>query len=574
MTKILGKDASLEESLQHFETGLKNLGFDIEVMSTIHDISHIWSVHIRDKKTAVCFSNGKGSSEKAALASAYGEFYERLTTQYFFTDYFLHNSTNNTFYNHPQEKIFKKTDKLSSELLNSELLDFYDPDNVVDLTNFTELTSYQALQGDILAVPYQETFSHETVYFPQYLINNIYASNGMAAGNNKYEARVQALSEILERAAKKIIISKALTMPLIPESELLKHEKVHIAIQEIENLGFKLRVFDASLGGKFPVVCILIINPFNNTCFASFGAHPYFAVALERTLTELLQGREIKNLNSFSTPIFDKEYVADDLNIENHFIDSNGLLHWNILGDTPSYAYTAWDIRGTSEEQYALLLENIASMGYKTYVADYDHLGVYCCRIVVPGLSEIYPVSDLEEDYTEERYFFNKKFFTFLEQSNEQSWYNEFLTSLEESGVSNQQNLFNFLAVPSKPSYLKNITVVEFKLILALLGGDLASAAYYIDLLLENSTYAVKDKAVYYNCLQASIQIFTDEDGENYANYKAGLQAVFGAEIANQVYQVLAEPDYLFGRLHDFYQYHNDYILAVSEKYHTTQNTL
>ena len=30
------------------------------------------------------------------------------------------------------------------------------------------------------------------------------------------------------------------------------------------------------------------------------------------------------------------------------------------------------------------------------YVADFEELNVYACRILVPGMSEIYPVEDLQ----------------------------------------------------------------------------------------------------------------------------------------------------------------------------------
>ncbi len=31
----------------------------------------------------------------------------------------------------------------------------------------------------------------------------------------------------------------------------------------------------------------------------------------------------------------------------------------------------------------------------EVYIADYEHLGVYACRIIVPGMSDIYPAEDL-----------------------------------------------------------------------------------------------------------------------------------------------------------------------------------
>lgn len=72
------------------------------------------------------------------------------------------------------------------------------------------------------------------------------------------------------------------------------------------------------------MICVVLFNPANGTCFASFGAHPDFGVALERTVTELLQGRSLKDLDVFAAPTFDDEEVADHTNLETHFIDSSG----------------------------------------------------------------------------------------------------------------------------------------------------------------------------------------------------------------------------------------------------------
>ena len=38
------------------------------------------------------------------------------------------------------------------------------------------------------------------------------------------------------------------------------------------------------------------------------------------------------------------------------------------------------------------LVNAIHAEGRDIYVADFTHLGVYACRIIVPGMSEIYPV--------------------------------------------------------------------------------------------------------------------------------------------------------------------------------------
>lgn len=43
-------------------------------------------------------------------------------------------------------------------------------------------------------------------------------------------------------------------------------------------------------------MCVTLMNPRTGGVFASFGAHPNFEVALERSLTELLQGRSFEGL--------------------------------------------------------------------------------------------------------------------------------------------------------------------------------------------------------------------------------------------------------------------------------------
>ena len=72
-TFIPGKDAALEDSISKFQQKLTALGFNIEEASWLNPVPNVWSVHIRDKDCPQCFSNGKGASKKAALASALGD---------------------------------------------------------------------------------------------------------------------------------------------------------------------------------------------------------------------------------------------------------------------------------------------------------------------------------------------------------------------------------------------------------------------------------------------------------------------------------------------------------------------
>jgi ribosomal protein S12 methylthiotransferase accessory factor len=81
-TFIPGKDAALEDSIARFQQKLLDLGFDIEEASWLNPVPHVWSVHIRDKACSLCLPTVK-ARPKAALASALGEYFERLSTNYF-----------------------------------------------------------------------------------------------------------------------------------------------------------------------------------------------------------------------------------------------------------------------------------------------------------------------------------------------------------------------------------------------------------------------------------------------------------------------------------------------------------
>lgn len=54
-----------------------------------------------------------------------------------------------------------------------------------------------------------------------------------------------------------------------------------------------------------------------------------------------------------------------------------------------------WNFSGTTEEEFATLMAIFNKEDKEVYIADYEHLGVYACRIIVPGMSDIYPAEDL-----------------------------------------------------------------------------------------------------------------------------------------------------------------------------------
>ena len=281
-TYIQGKDLPLEHTIANMASLLADLGMKIEIASWRNIVPNVWSLHIRDAASPTCFTNGKGATKESALCSALGEFIERLNCNFFYNDqYFGEEIANAEFVHYPNEQWFKpgSNDQLPTEILDDHCRDIYDPDGELRGSHLTDTNSGNVERG-ICSIPYQRQSDGETVYFPSNLIENLFLSNGMSAGNNLDEAKVQCLSEIFERAVKKQIIEQEIALPDVPQQILEKYPSILEGIKALEEQGFPVVVKDASLGGQYPVMCVTLINPKTGGVFASFGAHPSLEVAL------------------------------------------------------------------------------------------------------------------------------------------------------------------------------------------------------------------------------------------------------------------------------------------------------
>ena len=184
-TFIPGKDAALEDSINYFQQQLDKYDLAVNEASWLNPVPNVWSVHIQNTKCPLCFANGKGASKKAALASALGEYFERLSTNYFFSDFYLGDKVaNGEFVHYPSEKWFAIPDdnSLPKGLLSQKLLNFYDPEHELTATDLIDLQSSNSERG-ICALPFVQQSDGKTIYVPVNLIANLYASNGMSAGN-------------------------------------------------------------------------------------------------------------------------------------------------------------------------------------------------------------------------------------------------------------------------------------------------------------------------------------------------------------------------------------------------------
>lgn len=532
-TYIAGKDLPLEQTIANMSAILADLGMKIEIASWRNIVPNVWSLHIRDAHSPMCFTNGKGATKEGALASALGEFIERLNCNFFYNDQFWgEDIASAEFVHYPDERWFQPgpKDELPSEILDEYCLEIYNRDGELRGSNLYDTNSGNTQRG-ICSLPFVRQSDNEVVYFPSNLIENLFLSNGMSAGNTLAEAQVQCLSEIFERAVKREILEGEMALPDVPQEVLEKYPSILAGIKGLEEQGFPVLVKDASLGGEFPVMCVTLMNPRTGGVFASFGAHPSLEVALERCLTELLQGRSFEGLNDLPQPTFSGQAVTEPNNFVEHFIDSSGVVSWRFFSAKADFEFVEWDFSGHGEnsnaEEAATLFGILEDMGKEVYMAVYEHIGAKACRILVPGYSEIYPVEDLIWDNTNKALQFRADILNLHSLS--KVGLRNLAQGLEKSELDDYTDITTLIGIEFDDNTpWGKLTILELRLLIYLALQKFDQAKDLVEAFLQYNDNTV-ERGLFYQAVNVVLEMELDEDLE-LADYEANFRRMFGNE--------------------------------------------
>ncbi len=531
LTYIVGKDLPLEQTIANMSAIIASLGIKIEIASWRNIIPNVWSLHIRDAHSPMCFTNGKGSTKESALASALGEYIERLSCNHFYAGSFWgEDVANAAFVHYPNERWFKPgpKDALPKEILDKYCLEIYNPDGELRGSHLIDTNSGNVERG-ICSLPYLRQSDGEVVYFPSNLIENLYVSNGMSAGNTLAEAQVQCLSEIFERAVKREIIEGEIILPDVPQEVLAKYSGIVAGINGLEEQGFPVMVKDASLGGAYPVMCVVLMNPRTGGVFASFGSHPKLEVALERSLTELMQGRSFEGMNDLPQPTFASEAVTEPNNFVEHFIDSSGIVSWRFFSSKSDYNFVEWDFSGQGENANTVEAETLFSIleaiGKEAYVAVYDQLGATACRILVPSYSEVYPIEDLIWDNTNKALLFRADILNLhrLDDTNLKG----LLERLENNELDDYGDIATLIGIEfDENTDWGQLTVLELKLLIHLALKQFDEAHELVGAFLQYNDNTV-ERGLFYKALNVVLEVLLDDDLE-FDDYEVNFRRIFG----------------------------------------------
>lgn len=382
------KETSPEKTVKRIKEILKKHGVAVEENWTKKSSVGTYSLRLCVKGTNLG-QNGKGMTKEFAMASAYAEFLERYQ---------------NGILVFRQEKptaelpfIYSADEKnLSVEELaiqNDSFIHQIFIDNKQECSDKSSLLEeILGKENQITCLPHYSVKDKKVVYIPHVLSCHLIGTNGMCAGNSPEEAMIEGISEILERYVTMQLIYQKVALPEIPDSYLEKFPKVKEMIERLRKKdGYVCKLLDCSLGGKYPVAGLVIIQKNTGRFGFKLGAHPDYGIAMERCFTEAAQGMDIYDYAMGCLFDFKNEDIFKDENVR-EFVNSNvATIPYEIFSEEKTYPFTPMkDVSElTNQEILNDLVNHLIEEGRDVLVRDVSSLGFPSFRIIIPGMTEV-----------------------------------------------------------------------------------------------------------------------------------------------------------------------------------------
>ena len=377
------KDASPVDTVNKILNLLHEHGFEAEEAWKDSGLDDCYSVRVTIKGTALG-SYGKGITRELARASGYAELMERLQSGH------LGAGLGKVRFNDARDMTCGEVAADTGRYL--QLMSRKIAENEGATISAEELaaasTRYGAMEHTS-AIPYMDIMTGEYVYLPHILVDALYRTSGLAAGNSTEEAIVQGFSEIVERYCQGHFLREKLTPPTIPDEYLQKFPTAWHIIEQIRAAGLTVLVKDCSMAEGYPVVASAIVNRETQSYRVIFGSSPVFEIALERSLTETFQGASLDDLRLMSGYFAGSKRNASD--IESAFIHGGAIYPIEFFAEKASFEFKPFEDRShlTNRGLLSYIVHYLREKGRTMLVRDLSHLGFHTYRIIVPGMSEV-----------------------------------------------------------------------------------------------------------------------------------------------------------------------------------------
>lgn len=398
------KEVSPTETVTKLKNILSELGIETEETWSEESFVETYSLRLTFKGTTIG-TNGKGITREYALASAYGELFERYQNN-LLGIIISKKESGSDFYEAPDEKIVTAEEIVSYD---NSLMNLYFSNRSKKDTSIKEkakaFKSTQKmdllkhnLENRYIVVPFYSMRDEKIVYLPRGTCRRFYGSNGMCAGNTPAEALVQGLSEIIERVVQKKLFLEKPTLPDVPDDYIKRYpyiDKMYAKLKEQKDYYVTLK--DCSFGGKYPVAALVIVEKNTGNYGVKLGCHPDFGVAMERAFTEATQGNDIFTYAQRSHIDFSNLDSSNSMNIYNSYKLGVGQYPYQLFGNKPTYEFVPLkDVSSMSNQEILnYWVTDIINDGYDVLIRDVSNLGFPSYYIVIPGLSEMWEDKDV-----------------------------------------------------------------------------------------------------------------------------------------------------------------------------------
>ena len=514
-----------------------------------NSVEGFYSVSVLIQDTSLT-TNGKGTSYEYALASAYGELMERLQNQATFrlgfdlSDEALHYMN---FYYAPDEIYQTMEDLINSkeDWLTKQMSRLSPIVDKRELFKLWQSVSYEDIPADFMSLPYVNLRNNRISHIPIKMASKMYMSNGMCAGNTPEEALVQGISEILERVVNKQVIRDKVVPPEIRREYMANFPKIDAMLSSLESSGnFHVIIKDCSLNQDFPVVGVICINKNDQSYFVRFGAHPIFEIAIERTLTELLQGQDIHRMMGVREFSYKNEVYNNPENMMGILVNGSGIYPTEFFSGGYNDQFQGFgNPQGTSNKELLVyLVETLAKHGHDVFIRNVSYLGFPSFHIIVPGLSEIEEIDDVKSitDYSNyndlKRLIRNAGGFKGKEAK-------KILRLLRTLNYSSEVSVLELLQLPVSgnvfPWYYGNVHL--FMMALYYQTEDLVNAYEVFNKFLSEMTFRGAELPVYQKCVRDYLGAQVDQlDDENMLSI---LGAFYPYDIVQGVITEFGDPE-------------------------------
>ncbi len=388
LQKMRYKETSPEKTVKRIKEILKSNNVEVEENWTKKSSVNTYSLRLCIKGTNLG-QNGKGMTKEFALASAYAEFLERYQNGMlvFRTEKptaelpFLYSADEKKL---SLEELVNQNDSFINQIFEENKEEYKD-----------KLEFLKKIFGEkkqIISLPQYSVRDKKIVYIPHILSCHLVGTNGMCAGNSQEEALIEGISEILERYVSMQIIYQKLALPEIPDYYIGKFPKVKEMYEKLKKSDeYVCKLLDCSMGGKYPVAGLIILQKNTGRFGFKLGAHPDHGIAMERCFTEAAQGMDIYTYAKGCIYDFKNEDLDSAENIR-EFVDTNvATMPYQLLSSEKSYNFTEpEDVSNLSNNQILnKLIEQILSEGDDIIIRDVSTLGFPSFRVIIPGMTEV-----------------------------------------------------------------------------------------------------------------------------------------------------------------------------------------